>query len=246
MRRVACDATAVVVVLIVLTLAAWIAWTGSWPALGSLRNALEQLATASASRPGAFVALYSLAVVLMLPASALTIAAGALFGPGLGFLLVTLGANLGAMAAFLIARYLAREPLISRYAGSPRFQAIDRAITAQGWWFVALLRLSPLVPFNLQNYLYGLTGLPFGVCTLTSLVAMLPGTALYVGLGSAGRLGLGLVRGGTARTPAEWALLGLGFLATLVVTVVLARAARRELVWLGLDPSRASPTPENR
>ena len=92
-----------------------------------------------------------------------------------------------------------------------------------------MLRLSPAVPFNLQNYLYGLTRIGFRPCVLTSWVAMLPGTLMYVYLGHAGRAGLEAASGGRARSPAEWAILVVGLAATVMVTVYVTRLARKAL-----------------
>ena len=109
--------------------------------------------------------------------------------------------------------------------GSERFRAIDRAIGENGWKVVGLLRLSPLIPFSVSNYLYGLTAVRFLPFILASWVGMLPATFLYVYLGAAGRSAGG--KGG--RGPWEWALLAGGLIATVAVTILLARVARREL-----------------
>src|SRR5262245_10962626 len=104
---------------------------------------------------------YAVAVVALVPASPLTILAGALFGPVVGVVVVSLASTTGAALAFLVARYLARNAVARRVQKDPRYAAIDRAIGEEGWKIVALLRLSPAVPFNLQNYLYGLTAIGF-------------------------------------------------------------------------------------
>jgi uncharacterized membrane protein YdjX (TVP38/TMEM64 family) len=188
---------------------AWVAGLGAWGPLG-------------------FGLAYAAAVVAMAPASVLTIAAGAIFGPVLGTVVVSLASTAGAGLAFLIARGLGRGVVERRLRRDPRFAAIDRAVAADGWKVVALLRLSPAVPFNVQNYLYGLTGIGFAPYLLTSWLAMLPGTFLYVMLGHAGLAGLEAT-GGRARTPAEWAMIGVGLAATLALTVYLTRVARRAL-----------------
>lgn len=179
--------------------------------------------------PLAYAAVYVVAVVALVPASAMTLAAGAIFGPLVGTAVVSAGSTLGAALAFLIARHLARDAVARRVRRYPRFDAIDRAIGEGGWKVVALLRLSPAVPFNLQNYLYGLTRVRFWPCVLTSWVAMLPGTLMYVYLGHAGRAGLEAASGGGTRTPARWAMLGIGLAATVAVTLYVTRLARKAL-----------------
>jgi uncharacterized membrane protein YdjX (TVP38/TMEM64 family) len=191
---------------------------------------VDRLAGLGPWGPVVFGLAYALAVVLMVPASALTLAAGAAFGPVVGTITVVLASNLGASAAFLIARHLARDAVARRVRSDPRFEAIDRAIAADGWKVVGLLRLSPLVPFNLQNYLYGLTAIPFRACALASLVAMLPGTWLYIALGNAGRVAAEAAGGsGRRRTPGEWVMLGVGLAASLALAVEAARRARRAI-----------------
>jgi hypothetical protein len=127
--------------------------------------------------------------------------------------------------------FLARERVARMARRSSRFGAIDRAIGEAGWKIVVLLRLSPAVPFALQNYLYGVTAIRFWPCVLTSWLAMLPGTFLYVYLGALGRESLQAAAGGAERprSSAEWALLIVGLLATLAVTVYITVLARRAL-----------------
>ena len=177
-----------------------------------------------------FGLLYVVAVVLLVPASALTLAAGALFGLVAGTVIVSLASTTGAALALLISRYLARDRIAKKVEQYPRFDAIDKALSEGGWKIVALLRLSPAIPFNLQNYLYGLTGIGFWTCVLTSWVAMLPGTFMYVYLGYVGRAGLeASAVGGQARSPAEWAMMIVGLLATIAVTVYVTRLSRKAL-----------------
>ncbi|MDX1571514.1 MAG: VTT domain-containing protein, partial [Xanthomonadales bacterium] len=108
-----------------------------------------------------FGLVYVVATVLMMPGSVLTLAAGLAFGLE-AFFLVVVSAAIGACLAFLVGRYLARESIEKRFADSRRFRAIDHAVRDEGWQIVGLMRLSPLVPFNLQNYLFGLTDIRFG------------------------------------------------------------------------------------
>ena len=172
-------------------------------------------------------AVYVLAVLLFVPGSLLTVGAGLVFGLLWGTVLVSVASTTAAALAFLIARYAARQRVEGLAARNEKFRAIDQAVREQGWRVVALLRLSPLVPFSVSNYLYGLTPVSFGPYVLASWIAMLPATVLYVWLGAAGRAATGA--DGEGRSPLEWVLLGAGLAATAVVTVVVSRAARRQL-----------------
>jgi uncharacterized membrane protein YdjX (TVP38/TMEM64 family)/uncharacterized protein (DUF1499 family) len=151
---------------------------------------------AGAAGPLVFVGLYALVTVLCLPGSVITLAGGALFGPVWGTLWNLMGATLGAALAFLIARYLGAD-WVARRAG-PRLTRLNEGVTAEGWRFVAFVRLVPVFPFNLLNYALGLTRIPFAAYGLATAVFMLPGAIAYTWLGYAGREALsggeGLVR----------------------------------------------------
>ena len=177
----------------------------------------------------AFAGAYILATVLLVPGSVLTLAAGALFGVVRGSIIVLLAATAGACAAFLIARYAARDRVARRVLRDPRFAAIDQAIGRQGRRIVILLRLSPVFPFNLLNYALGLTSVRF-TDYLVACVAMLPGTLLYVYYGRV----IGDVAALAAGTRIErgseyYVFLAVGLIATVLVTTVITRMARREL-----------------
>jgi uncharacterized membrane protein YdjX (TVP38/TMEM64 family) len=179
--------------------------------------------------PAVFIAGYALGTVAFVPGSILTLAAGVLFGLGWGTLYATIGALLGSSGAFLTGRYLARAAIERRLSGSARFGAIDRAVGREGARLVALLRLSPLLPYNLLNYALGLTRVRFSAYLLGSL-AMVPGTLLYVYYGTL--LGdLAALAGGAPveRGVEGWVLFGVGLAATLVASIVIARRARRAL-----------------
>jgi len=179
--------------------------------------------------PAIFIAGYAAAVVAFVPGSLLTLAAGAIFGLGWGTLYVLIAATLGASLAFLVARYLARGLIEEKLAGDPKLAAIDRAIGAEGRKIVLLLRLSPVFPFNVLNYALGLTRVRFGDYLIAS-VGMLPGTLLYVYSGKLAGDVASLAGGAApARGPGYWALLAVGLLATLLVTWLVTRTARRAL-----------------
>lgn len=176
-----------------------------------------------------FVAGYVAAAVALVPGSLLTLAAGAVFGVMRGTLLVMLGATLGATAAFLVARHLARPAVERRLGRDPRVRRIDRAIARQGFRVVLLLRLSPALPFNVMNYALGLTRVRLRDYVLAS-AGMLPGTLLYVYYGKVAGDVAALAAGvAVPRGPEYWAVLALGLAATLALTVVVTRAARRAL-----------------
>lgn len=177
-----------------------------------------------------YAGVYVLATVLFVPGSVLTAGAGFVFGVVQGTLVVSISATTGAALAFLIARYLARDWIVAKAERDKRFRAIDRAIGREGWKIVGLLRLSPAIPFNLSNYLYGLTAVRFWPYVLVSWLGTLPGSLLYVYLGAAGKAGLQAAAGvHPERGPLEYWLFGVGLLATVVVTVMVTRIARKAL-----------------
>jgi uncharacterized membrane protein YdjX (TVP38/TMEM64 family) len=195
--------------------------------------------------PAIFALLYAVWAVAFLPGSALTLAGGAIFGLSVGFAAVICGATLGAALSFLIGRYVAREKVSKMARRNSKFGAIDRAIGEGGWKIVALLRLSPAIPFNLQNYLYGLTPIGFWPCVLTSAIFMMPGTLLYVYLGYAGGQGLEAASSGGASTE-RWALLGVGLAATAGVTVYVTKLAQKALAkQTNLDETPADVPPSD-
>lgn len=151
---------------------------------------------AGAAGPVVFILIYAAATVLFLPGAVITLAGGALFGPVWGTLWNLSGATLGALLAFLIARHLGAEG-VTRRAG-PRLRSLNEGVSAEGWRFVAFVRLVPLFPFNLLNYALGLTRIPLLAYVLASAVFMLPGAVAYTWLGYAGREALaggdGMVR----------------------------------------------------
>lgn len=190
---------------------------------------VDEVRTLGALGAVLFVAGYVVATVAFVPGSLLTLAAGAVFGLGPGVALVLLGATLGASAAFMVARYLARGRIERLLSGDARFAAIDRAVEREGRRLVFLLRLSPVFPFNLLNYALGLSRVRFGDY-LAGSVGMLPGTLLYVYYGKLAGDVAALAGGvAPARGSGYYIVLGVGLLATVAVTVLVTRTARRAL-----------------
>lgn len=179
--------------------------------------------------PVVFIFGYIVAAVAFVPGVLLTLAAGAIWGIFPGVPYVFIAAVLGASAAFLVARYVARAAIERRLAGNVRFAAIDRAVGSQGRKFVFLLRLSPVFPFNVLNYVLGLTSIRF-IDYLIASFGMLPGTFLYVYYGKlAGDLAA--LAGGAAieKGTGYYVVLIAGLLATVAVTTLVTRTARDAL-----------------
>ncbi len=202
-----------------------IAWyllpVGDW--LAALRVELRGLGAAGVLL---FGAIYILAAVALAPEALLTVVAGFAWGVW-GLPVVLVAATLGASAAFLIARHLARERVRLLLARRRKLAAVDQAVAAEGWKVVALLRLSPLIPFNLQNYLFGVTAIPFPHFAAATFVGIIPGTALYLYLG---------ILGNAAETgnPVKWVFLAAGLAATVAVAALVTAKARAALKDAGL------------
>jgi uncharacterized membrane protein YdjX (TVP38/TMEM64 family)/rhodanese-related sulfurtransferase len=188
------------------TLDAWLGWLGVWAPVG-------------------YVSLYAVATVAFVPGAIIALLGGALFGPVWGTLWSLMGATLGATLAFLAARYITRD-WIARKATGLLKRLID-GVDAEGWRFVAFVRLVPLFPFNLSNYLLGLTRIPLHHYVLATLICMLPGAAAYNWLGHAGR---GVLAGNTDAV--RHGLLALGLLAAVALLPRLIGRLRRPFAWI--------------
>lgn len=178
----------------------------------------------------AFLVVYVVSTVLMLPASVLTLAAGLAFGLGIGFPLVVVSATLGATLAFLVSRYVLHDRVDAFVSRQPRFEAVRSAVGEGGWKIIGLLRLSPVLPFNLQNYFYGITDVSLAHYVPATFFGIMPGTLLYVYLGSAGKLAAGSGGDGVLK----WAFFAVGLIVTLGVAVFVTKKARSILSAKGL------------
>ena len=197
---------------------------------GLFLGVLEWIEGLGAWAPVLFIAIYIVGCVVFLPGALITAAAGVLFGVPLGSVYVSIASVTGATLAFLIGRYVARDWVARKIESNSSFQAIDEAVAHEGWKIVLLTRLSPVFPFILLNYAYGVTRVSLRDYVLASWIGMLPGTVLYVYLGSlAGSLAALGAGGGGKKTPQQWALLIVGLIATIVVTLFVTRVARRAL-----------------
>jgi uncharacterized membrane protein YdjX (TVP38/TMEM64 family) len=176
-----------------------------------------------------FAAAYVPAAVLLVPGSLLTLGAGFVFGVVKGTVVVSLGSTAGAGAAFIVGRSVARGWVARRLVGRPKMTAITRAVETEGFKIVLLTRLSPVLPFNLLNYAFGLTAVPFRKYIVASWIGMLPGTIMYVYVGSAANSLAALLSGEQARSTGQQVLFVLGLAATVAATIIVTRTARRAL-----------------
>jgi uncharacterized membrane protein YdjX (TVP38/TMEM64 family) len=213
----------------------------------AIADTLRWVSSLGAAAPLAFIAIYILACVLFVPGSILTLGGGFLFGVVWGSVYVSIGATAGATCAFLIGRYIARDWIALKLAANARFAAIDVAVGREGWKIVALTRLSPVFPFNLLNYAFGLTRVRLFDYVLASWLAMTPGIVMYTYLGS---LAGDLARIGAeprTRTSAQWALDLVGLAATIAIAVYAARFARGALSQHALpEDSNGGASPNDR
>lgn len=198
----------------------------------NFKTALNWIGHSGAWGIFAFVLLYILSCVLFLPGSILTLGAGAIFGVAKGSVIVSVAATLGATCAFLGGRYFLRDWVEKKMEGNERFKAMDEAVAKEGWKIVGLTRLSPIFPFNFLNYAWGITKVSLRDYFFASWIGMLPGSVMYVYLGSiAGELTTTAAGVGIAHSfgAAQWTLRFIGLLATIAVTMYIARIAKKAL-----------------
>ena len=221
--------TIVRIAIAVLLVAAFVLGLTALPAKDYLAGLLERIESVGPWGPVLLAAAYVVACVLFIPGSILTLGAGFLFGVVYGTIAASVGSVLGATAAFLVGRTLLRGWIEKRIADYPQFQAIDRAVGENGFKIVLLTRLSPIFPFNLLNYAFGLTNVRLRHFVPASWIGMLPGTIMYVYLGSAlkslAEVAAGSPQGGTPQT----IFFVVGLVMTVVATIVITRVARRAL-----------------
>jgi uncharacterized membrane protein YdjX (TVP38/TMEM64 family)/rhodanese-related sulfurtransferase len=188
------------------TLDAWLGSFGVWAPIG-------------------YMVLFAVATVAFFPGAIFSVAGGALFGPIWGSLWNLLGATLGATLAFLVARYIVGD-WVERKAGGLLKRLIE-GVDAEGWRFVAFVRLVPLFPFNLSNYVLGLTRIPLHHYVIATLVCMTPGAAAYTWLGHAGR---GALTG--EADSVRYGLLALGLLAAIALLPRFVGRMRGSVEWI--------------
>lgn len=199
------------------------------PVKDYLSTFLEWVQSIGPWGPALLAAAYVPASLLFIPGWILTLGSGFAFGVVRGTIAVSAGSVLGASAAFLVGRTLGRGWIEERVSRNPRFRAIDQAVSQQGFKIVLLTRLSPVLPFNLLNYAFGLSRVKFRDFVLASWIGMLPATVLYVYFGSAVKNLADLVAGRIEGGIGQKVIFGVGLLATIAVTVLITRIAKRAL-----------------
>ena len=171
-----------------------------------------------------FAIVYVLWALVLLPESIFTILAGALLGMLWGTLVAWISAIVAAVSAFELTRVVFRKRVEKAVEKNAWLKAVNRALPREGWKVVALARLSPLVPFGLQNYFFGVTKVTRRGYIAATAIGILPGTFIYAFLGATGRALLGGEKG-----PLEWSLLGAGIVATIILSIFLGRLAKKRL-----------------
>lgn len=214
---------ALVVGLVLLSIALSFLPVGTW--LKNLTGWFRHLGLAGAFL---YIGIYAIGAVLFLPGAIFTIAAGLIYGIVGGTAVALTGATIGAGLAFLVGRYLLRKRIEQYAETNKNFDAIDKAVGKQGWKIVGLLRLSPLIPFNVSNYLYGVTSVRFWPYVLASGIGMFPGTLLFAYFGAIGQAGLE-GSGKKGHSPLEWIFLGVGLVVTIGVSIFISRLAKNAL-----------------
>lgn len=201
------------------TFAAWLAYRYRQVNVADVEAWIDSFGMAA---PLVFILIYAVGTVLLFPATIVTLAGGALFGPVWGSFYNLNGAALGSTLAFLIARYVAGDWFERR--GGRRLLQIKRGVEAEGWRFVAFVRLVPIFPFVLVNYAFGLTRIPAIVYIVTGYVCMVPTTVAYTYLGYAGREAL---QGGEGRL--QQLFIALTFVAVLLFVPHFIRRFRASM-----------------
>jgi len=173
-----------------------------------------------------FVVLYALSCVFFLLGSVLSFGAGAVYGFWPATILVSLGSIVGAMANFLIARYLVRGWVEKKFSKSRKFRALNHAIAQDGWRILLLTRISPVLPHSLVSCAFGLSAMPFWKYMVISWIGFLPISAAYAYGGAIfGRA----AKGGLHQGPHAWAAYSVELIITLVITVWITRIAQKSL-----------------
>ncbi|WP_427340252.1 TVP38/TMEM64 family protein [Caloranaerobacter sp. DY30410] len=181
--------------------------------LENMQNLKAWINSYGAIGPIIYIILYIIACLFFLPGLPIAILAGLAFGPVMGAVYASIGATLGASAAFLVARYAARDMVESWVEGNEQFKKIDEGVEKQGWRMLMITRLVPVFPFNLQNYAYGLTKIKFGTYVLVSWICMIPGAIAFTFMG-------GSIVSGEGNIGKTLMYLGIGAIFFVIISLI--------------------------
>lgn len=210
-------------VLLVVAIVTLVLAARHFDAKEKLETTLQWIENLGFWGPVVFILAYIVATVFLLPGSVLTLGAGAVFGLVKGGICVSIGSTIGATAAFLVGRYLARDWVAKKIEGNEKFLAVDEAVAQEGWKIVGLLRLSPMFPFNLLNYGFAITRVSLRDYFFASWIGMIPGTIMWVYIGYLANVAAS-DGDNTSKT-----LKIVGFVATVILTVAATRIAKQAL-----------------
>jgi uncharacterized membrane protein YdjX (TVP38/TMEM64 family) len=198
---------------------------GEW-----LRSFQTYVKSAGALGYVVYIVVYAVCVVAFVPASILTLGAGAIFGFVGGTIVVVIGATIGATLAFLLARGVMRKRIEKMTANNAKFRALDRAIAAEGVKIVFLIRLAVVFPFTYINYAFGLTAIPLSRYVLATFLGIIPATTAFVFAGSAA---------GNAATASTGSVTKVVYIAGAVVavgvSVLIGRIATKAIQRAGIE-----------
>lgn len=195
----------------------------------ALQHTLQWIDSLGSWAPAMFIIIYIIATVLLISGLILTLGAGILFGLVKGSILVSIASTLAATVAFLVGRYLARGWIAKRIETQPKFQAIDEAVAKEGWKIVGLTRLSPIFPFVFLNYAFGVTKVSLKDYVIASWIGMMPGTVMYVYIGSLAKDLASLGDPNQSTSSLEWIIRIVGLIATVIVTIYVTQIAKKAL-----------------
>ena len=216
-------------VLLIVAVAGLFAAFNFLPLNSYLARFFDDVQSIGIAGPAILAAVYVVATVLVVPGTILTLGAGFTFGLLWGTIAISIGSTLGALCAFLVGRNMARGFVEQKAAASPQFAAIDRAVEAEGFKIVLLTRLTPVIPFNLLNYLFSVTKVRTRDYFFASWIGMLPGTLMYVYLGTAAKNLADIFAGDVQGGVGQKIFFAAGLLATILVTVYVTRIARKAI-----------------
>ena len=208
-------------VLVILFLSCIFFYSGELGAL--LKQALYLIEQYGWIGKLAFMVIYILSCVFFIPASILTLGAGGAFGLLYGCILVSLSSTIGACLSFLIGRYFLRSTIEKKVEKNEKFYRLDKAIAHQGRKIVFLTRLSPVFPFNLLNYVFGITKINFLDYAIASFIGMMPGTIMYVYIGSLANV----ISSSGDTTVSEWVMRIIGLFATIFLSFYITSIAKK-------------------